>query len=175
LTAALVLNASYEPLGVVALRRAVVLVLAEKAFVVEPGTVTLHSERQNVVAPSVVRLARYVRVPYRHSVPVSRRAVMARDAHTCVYCGARADTLDHVVPRSRGGHHEWTNVVAACARCNHRKGDRLLNEIGWTLARSPLQPTAPLALALGCATVEPRWHQYLGYETDLQHGLAVAG
>lgn len=173
MTAALVLNASYEPLGVVALRRAVVLVLSEKAFVVEAGTVTLHSERQSLLAPSVVRLARYVRVPYRHCVPLSRRAVMARDRHICAYCTRRADTMDHVQPRSRGGRHEWTNVVAACASCNHRKGDRLLSELGWALTSVPVQPTAPVALALSSRTVEPVWHRYLGVGDEVSTGASV--
>jgi 5-methylcytosine-specific restriction endonuclease McrA len=127
----LVLNASYEPLCIVPLRRAVVLVLAEKAVVVEEGETLLRSERLAMNAPTVVRLSRYVRVPYRRAVPLTRRAVLARDGHRCAYCSARADTIDHVLPRSRGGGHIWTNVVAACARCNHRKGDRLLSEMGW--------------------------------------------
>ena len=132
--AALVLNATYEPLCVVPLRRAVVLVLAEKAVVVEAGQTVMHSERLAVAVPTVVRLSRFVRVPYRREVPLTRRAVLDRDAHSCVYCNGRADTIDHVRPRSRGGQHVWTNVVAACARCNHRKGDRLLTEMGWHLA-----------------------------------------
>lgn len=173
----LVLNASYEPLGVVAVRRAVVLVLAHKALVVEAGSVVLHSERQVVVAPSVVRLARYVRVPYRRAVPLSRRAVMARDRHMCAYCAGRADTLDHVQPRSRGGRHEWTNVVAACAPCNHRKGDRLLGELGWRLAAPPREPSAPIALALGWASTEPVWNRYLStwWDESEADGLAFAG
>ena len=93
----------------------------------------MHSERLAVPVPTVVRLAHFVRVPYRREVPLTRRAVLDRDAHDCVYCGTRADTIDHVRPRSRGGAHVWTNVVAACARCNHRKGDRLLSELGWHL------------------------------------------
>ena len=157
----LVLNASYEPLCIVALRRAVVLVLNEKAIVVEAGDVILHSERQQIVAPVVVRLARYVRVPYRRAVPLSRRAVMDRDGHSCAYCPARADTIDHVVPRSRGGRHEWANVVAACARCNHRKGDRLLHEIGWKLGAVPREPTSTVALVLGWASRDPVWDRYL--------------
>lgn len=160
----LVLNASYEPLCVVATRRAVVLVLAEKAFVVEAGEGFLHSATSQIQIPRVVRLARYVRVPYRRQVPLTRRAVLARDAHRCVYCAVRADTIDHVVPRSRGGHNEWTNVVAACARCNHRKGDRLLSEIGWTLPRAPIQPSASVALVLGWAKRDPAWDRYLGYD-----------
>ena len=157
----LVLNASYEPLCIVALRRAVVLVLSEKAVVVEAGEQILHSERQQIAAPAVVRLSRYVRVPYRRTVPLSRRAVMERDAHLCAYCPNRADTIDHVVPRSRGGRHEWTNVVAACARCNHRKGDRLLSEIGWKTAVTPREPTSTVALVLGWASRDPLWDRYL--------------
>lgn len=159
--AALVLNATYEPLCVVPLRRAVVLVLAEKAVVVEAGPQVMHSERLTVPIPSVVRLARYVRVPYRREVPLTRRAVLERDGHSCVYCGVRADTIDHVRPRSRGGLHVWTNVVAACARCNHRKGDRLLHELGWHLAHPPVQPSATVAVVMGWAAREPSWEQYL--------------
>ena len=101
---ALVLNATYEPLCVVPLRRAVVLVLAEKAVVVESGDGVMRSARASMPVPSVVRLSRYVRVPYRREVPLTRRAVLDRDRHACVYCGSRADTIDHVRPRSRGGN-----------------------------------------------------------------------
>ena len=159
--AALVLNATYEPLCVVPLRRAVVLVLAEKALVVEASARVMHSERLAVPIPTVVRLARFVRVPYRRDVPLTRRAVLERDAHTCVYCGVRADTIDHVRPRSRGGQHVWTNVVAACARCNHRKGDRLLGEIGWALPAAPVQPPATVAVVMGWAAREPTWDRWL--------------
>ena len=162
----LVLNATYEPLCVVPLRRAVVLVLAEKAVVVETGDTVLHSARAAVPAPTVVRLARYVRVPYRRDVPLTRRAVLDRDRHTCAYCTARADTIDHVRPRSRGGLHTWTNVVAACARCNHRKGDRLLSELGWHLATPPVQPPPTVAVVMGWARREPAWQQYLGWSTN---------
>jgi 5-methylcytosine-specific restriction endonuclease McrA len=159
--ASLVLNATYEPLCVVPLKRAVVLVLAEKAIVVETGASVVRSEHTSISAPSVVRLSRYVRVPYRREVPMTRRAVLERDEHTCVYCGVRADTIDHVRPRSRGGQHVWTNVVAACARCNHRKGDRLLVELGWHLATPPLQPPATVAVVMGWAKREPTWQRYL--------------
>jgi 5-methylcytosine-specific restriction endonuclease McrA len=162
--AALVLNATYEPLCVVPLRRAVVLVLAEKAVVIEAGGTVMHSERMTITAPSVVRLSRYVRVPYRRDVPLTRRAVLDRDRHECVYCGQRADTIDHVRPRSRGGLHTWTNVVGACARCNHRKGDRLLAEIGWRLSTPPVQPPPTVAVVMGWAKREPSWQQYLSWE-----------
>jgi 5-methylcytosine-specific restriction endonuclease McrA len=166
--AALVLNATYEPLCVVPLRRAVVLVLAEKAIVVEATDRVMHSERLTVPIPTVVRLARFVRVPYRREVPLTRRAVLERDRHACVYCGHRADTIDHVRPRSRGGTHVWTNVVAACARCNHRKGDRLLSELGWHLSPQPVQPPATVAVVMGWTAREPSWEPYLGLPESVE-------
>jgi 5-methylcytosine-specific restriction endonuclease McrA len=163
--AALVLNATYEPLCVVSLRRAVVLVLAEKAVVIEATSDLMHSERLTVPIPTVVRLARFVRVPYRREVPLTRRAVLERDAHRCAYCGIKADTIDHVRPRSRGGAHVWTNVVAACARCNHRKGDRLLAELGWHATVTPVQPPSTVAIVMGWTVREPSWEPYLGLAT----------
>lgn len=169
--AALVLNATYEPLCVVPLRRAVVLVLAEKAVMIESGEIVMHSERLSVPAPTVVRLSHYVRVPYRREVPLTRRAVLERDAYACVYCANRADTIDHVRPRSRGGVHQWSNVVAACARCNHRKGDRLLGELGWHLPAAPAQPPATIAMVMGWAVKHPSWARYLDTGT---RGLEAA-
>jgi 5-methylcytosine-specific restriction endonuclease McrA len=172
--AALVLNATYEPLCVVPLRRAVVLVLAEKAVIVESSNDLMHSERLAVPVPTVVRLSRFVRVPYRRDVPLTRRAVLERDAHACAYCGSKADTIDHVRPRSRGGLHVWTNVVAACARCNHRKGDRLLSEIGWHLRVPPAQPAPTVAVVMGWAAREPSWAQYLGFAATPGQAVAPA-
>jgi 5-methylcytosine-specific restriction endonuclease McrA len=170
MSGALVLNATYEPLCVVPLRRAVVLVLAEKAVVIEAGVGVMRSERRSMPVPTVVRLSRYVRVPYRREVPLTRRAVLDRDRHACVYCDSRADTIDHVRPRSRGGEHSWTNVVAACARCNHRKGDRLLQELGWHLAVPPVQPPATVAVVLGWTKRDPAWGRYLGLEMGIEPG-----
>jgi 5-methylcytosine-specific restriction endonuclease McrA len=161
MSASLVLNATYEPLCVVPLRRAVVLVLAEKAVVVEEADGTLRSERMIITAPSVVRLSRFVRVPYRARVPMSRRGVLNRDGGRCAYCDGRADTIDHVVPRSRGGLHAWENVVAACARCNHRKADRLLAELGWALPFRPAPPVVSGSFAGGHGARLPAWEPYL--------------
>lgn len=167
----LVLNATYEPLCVVPLRRAVLLVLAEKATVIETGDGVLHSERMALPAPSVVRLSHYVRVPYRRGTPLTRHGVFERDRHRCAYCRGRAETLDHVVPKSRGGAHCWDNVVAACQRCNHRKADRLLPEIGWTLRVTPHQPPATVALLVGYAKRDPAWTPYL---TQWSPAIAMA-
>jgi 5-methylcytosine-specific restriction endonuclease McrA len=161
MTTALLLNATYEPLAVVPMRRAVVLVLARKAVVVEHGASELRSERQSIRVPAVIRLTRFVKVPYRRKVPLTRSALLARDFHRCAYCRGTATTMDHVVPRSRGGHHEWTNVVAACSRCNSRKGNRLVHEIGWTLHSSPKEPVVHGWVVIGVARVDPSWTPYL--------------
>jgi 5-methylcytosine-specific restriction endonuclease McrA len=111
--------------------------------------------------PSVVRLRIFVHVPYRRRVAVSRRAVMVRDAHSCQYCGGPADSIDHVVPRSRGGEHTWDNVVAACRTCNVRKRDRLVTESGMRLRRHPRVPTGPAWLIVAGGTVPGEWAPYL--------------
>lgn len=158
---ALLLNATFEPLCVVSARRAVVLVLKEKAEIVERNGAAFRSERQAVPVPSVVRLVHYVRVPYRTRVPLSRRAVFARDRHRCQYCGRSAENLDHVVPRSRGGEHSWENVVASCRGCNAKKEDRSPLEAGLRLRRAPAAPHADLWLIATAGSVDPIWHQYL--------------
>ena len=153
------LNASHQPLGVVAARRAVILVLKDKAEVLVPNGQVFRSERVRIDAPSVLRLRQFVRVPYRHEAPLTRRAVFARDDWTCQYCGAAAENLDHVIPRSRGGTHTWDNVVAACRRCNSRKENRLIEDAGLRLARRPTAPRDGFRLSLG--RLEPEWEPYL--------------
>jgi 5-methylcytosine-specific restriction endonuclease McrA len=171
---ALVLNASYEPLGTVASRRAVILVLGGKADSVHDTPLVLHAERCQVVVPSVVRLRQFVHLPYRRRVALSRRAVMARDGHRCQYCGAHADSIDHVVPRSRGGLHEWDNVVAACRPCNVRKRDRMLTDSGMRLKHPPTVPHGVVWSILAGGTVPDDWHSYLG-ETRLSPVPVAAG
>ena len=161
-SATLLLNATFEPLCVVSSRRAIVLVLADKAVPVDSAADVVHAATLSLAVPVVVRLTRYVRVPYPSSVPLSRRAVFTRDGQTCVYCGGSATSIDHVVPRSRGGTHTWDNVVAACRRCNHTKADRSLAELGWTLPTPPRTPTGAAWRLLGHRTVDPRWREWLG-------------
>lgn len=158
---ALVLNQTYEPLCVVSVRRATILILSAKAVCVTDGDGILHSARESLPLPSVVRLTRFVRVPYRSGIGLSRRAIFARDGGRCAYCTAPAETIDHVTPRSRGGRHAWENVVAACARCNHKKGDRSLAELGWRLHATPAQPKGQAWRVLGHRTPDPRWADWL--------------
>src|SRR6266508_607825 len=160
---ALVLNATYEPLCVVSQRRAVVLVLTARAVCVSDGDGLLHSERRVIPVPSVIRLNRYVRVPYRAHVGLTRRAVFARDRWRCSYCRGPAETIDHVMPRSRGGEHIWENVVAACARCNHVKGSRPPAELGWRLHEIPAAPKGAAWRILGHRAPDPRWMDWLGW------------
>jgi 5-methylcytosine-specific restriction endonuclease McrA len=156
---ALVLNATDVPLAVLSARRAVVLVLKEKADVVASNGAIFRSEHVHIDAPSVVRLRHFVKVPYRPHAPLTRRAVFARDAWACQYCGSGAENLDHVVPRSRGGLHVWENVVAACRRCNAKKMDRTPQEAGFHLARQPFAPSDGFRLTLGF--LEPGWEPFL--------------
>jgi len=161
----LLLNATFEPLTALPLRRAVVLLVCDKAELVhgDPGGLVLHSAAASVVVPSVIRLRSYVYVPYRARVPLTRAALMHRDRYRCAYCGSRAETIDHVVPRSRGGLHTWENCVASCARCNHRKADRLLSELGWRLRTVPTAPRGPhWRLLATVVDADPQWLPYLG-------------
>jgi 5-methylcytosine-specific restriction endonuclease McrA len=156
-----VLNAGYEPLGVVSVRRAAILILSSKAVCVADGDGVLHSAREILPVPLVVRLTRHVRVPYRPHVGLSRRAIFARDGGRCAYCAGPAETIDHVVPRSKGGRHTWENVVAACAKCNHTKGDRTVAELGWRLHVAPAPPRGIAWRVLGHRTPDPRWADWL--------------
>jgi 5-methylcytosine-specific restriction endonuclease McrA len=158
----LLLNATYEPLCVVSSRRAVVLVLTEKAVSVESGDGVLQGVTRAIPVPSVVRLTRFVRVPYRIQVPLTRRAVFARDGGRCAYCSAPATSIDHVIPRSRGGQHVWENVVASCGRCNHTKADRHVAELGWKMRVVPQAPNGIAWRVLGTRPPDPRWTNYLG-------------
>jgi 5-methylcytosine-specific restriction endonuclease McrA len=158
---ALVLNVTYEPLSVVAGRRAAVLVLSDKADIVHESGLTLHSERLVIDVPSVILLRQLVRVPYDRHVPLSRRAVFVRDQHECQYCSGPAETLDHVIPRSRGGAHTWDNVVAACRRCNLRKSDRLLEQTQMVLRRRPTVARRYTWIITSVGAVPEAWEQYL--------------
>ena len=158
---ALVLNATYEPLSVVPCRRAACLVLTDKADVIEHDGTLLRAESITVPNPLVIRLRYVVKVPYHRRTALSRRAVFARDDHRCQYCGAVADSIDHVMPRSRGGLHVWENVAAACRRCNLDKRDRTPDEAGMRLARPPLAPRELTWVTISVGRVPEAWKPYL--------------
>jgi 5-methylcytosine-specific restriction endonuclease McrA len=159
----LVLNASYEPLNVTSVRRAHVLVFKGKAEVLEELDQHLHSASDTYPWPHVIRLVTYVHVPRAVQRKISRRALFARDGWKCVYCGHNGGrlTLDHVVPRSRGGESVWENVVTSCAPCNLRKGDRLPHEVSMVLHRQPRPPQPVLFIRLAAPKIPTGWMQYL--------------
>ena len=159
----LVLNATYEPINVCTVRRAVVLLLKERAELVERGLSELHSETSTLARPVVIRLVTYVNVPRdAHRRKITRRAVFARDSWTCQYCGSRSNlTVDHVIPRSKGGSSTWENIVASCAPCNRRKGDRLPRQAGMHPRRAPRTPRAEIFIHVASPTIPTAWLQYL--------------
>jgi len=165
LSRVLVLNATFEPLHVVSVRRAIILLLKEKAEVVEATEARLRAEHISLPVPSVIRLVTYVRLPYRMALPATRRTVLARDNYTCQYCGATPGkaklTVDHVVPRSRGGDGGWDNVVTACLRCNQRKGDRTPEEARMPLLSKPTRPRYVALVLLRQGHASESWMKYV--------------
>jgi 5-methylcytosine-specific restriction endonuclease McrA len=165
MSSVLVLNATYEPLNVVSLRRAVVLLLKEKAEILEAADKRIRAERLSLPMPLVIRLVYYVRVPRRVSVPCTRRTVMIRDSYTCQYCGAtppRSElTIDHVVPKVRGGKTIWENVVCACRRCNLHKGSRTLQGANMTLRSTPSRPRYLAMVLFSQVSSRQAWSKYI--------------
>ncbi|MBI3537687.1 MAG: HNH endonuclease [Chloroflexi bacterium] len=165
MNAVLVLNATYEPLNIVSVKRAIVLLLKDKAEIVEAAQQKIRAERIAIDMPLVIRLVVFVPVPRRLPLPLSRRTVLARDIFTCQYCGRRPIkqelTIDHVTPRSRGGTTTWENVVTACAPCNRRKGDRSPEEANMALLSKPTRPRFLAIVLLGEAKAHLAWRKYL--------------
>ncbi len=161
----LVLNASYEPLNIVSVKRAIVLLLKEKAELVEAAKAQVRAERLVLNWPLVIRLVTYVPLPRRLPLPLSRRTVLARDLYTCQYCGEQPGrtelTVDHILPRSRGGLTTWDNVVAACGPCNRRKGNRTPEEAGMKLLSEPTRPRFVAVVLLGESHAHEVWQKYL--------------
>lgn len=165
----LVLNASYEPINICGARRALVLVLKGVAKTEEEHGLTLHAQRSRMAMPSVIRLLEYRRIPHQTRA-LSRKNILLRDRNTCQYCSivlASGElTLDHVVPRSRGGSSTWENLVACCHPCNRRKGNRLLHELDdMQLLKEPrsfsLHTSRQIMRMLGRG--DDRWRKYLFY------------
>jgi 5-methylcytosine-specific restriction endonuclease McrA len=160
----LVLNASYEPINVCTVRRAAVLLLKNRAEILEHGDWALHAENFTLARPVVIRLLTYVRIPRdAHRRKITRRAVFARDRWTCQYCGHERGklTVDHVIPRSKGGSSTWDNIVTCCAPCNRRKGDRLPGHANMVPSRSPKAPSPTIFIHVAAQTIPAAWEQYL--------------
>jgi 5-methylcytosine-specific restriction endonuclease McrA len=146
----LVLNANYEPLNVCTTRRALGLMFSEKATLVQNGRGYIQGVSQKFPAPSIIRLSNMIRRP-RPIVKLTKAEVFRRDKYTCQYCGKKTSTLtiDHVIPRSKGGSHTWENLVAACPSCNHRKGGRTAQQANMKLLSVPKAPSASALYIFG--------------------------
>ena len=158
----LVLNASYEPLNITSWRRAAVLLIKGKAEQVEDNGKFIYS---GFPFPTVIRLRHFVRVPYKE-IPLTRRNILHRDGHGCQYCGYTGDdlTLDHVMPRSRGGGETWENMVTACVRCNVRKGNRTPQEAKMPLYHQPRKPYSSLYFEVSKhlkSGLHQEWQKYI--------------
>jgi 5-methylcytosine-specific restriction endonuclease McrA len=181
-TGVLVLNQNYEPLNVCNVRRAIVLVFDGKAEILETHAGFMSSPSRSFPSPSVIRMVYLIRRP-RPRVKLTRREVFLRDHYTCQYCGRQSNelTIDHVIPKSKGGGHAWDNLVSACKPCNHRKGGKSLADTRMTLRTSPREPRAGayymIERRLDAATVDS-WYKFLpGFEPigpvpTLKHGLS---
>jgi len=159
----LVLNANFEPINICDMRRALGLMLANKAALVVNGRGEVHTVNRTYPRPSVIRLQMMIQRPRAH-VKLTRREVLRRDHFTCQYCGKHTPdlTIDHVIPRHVGGPHAWTNVVAACASCNHRKGGRNVEDAGMRLLRQPKEPPSSARYIFGRNLDQNHeWEQFL--------------
>jgi len=161
----LVLNTTYEPLNVCSVRRALVLLFKGKAEVLEQSGAAFRSERATYELPHVIRLQSYVHVPRRAAASrISRRAVFARDRHRCQYCGSeRHLTVDHVVPRCKGGPDTWDNLVTSCAPCNRKKGDRPPHLAGLRLMHKPRPPEPASFVFMHVDHIHESWRPYLSF------------
>ncbi len=157
----LVLNASYEPLNICTWRRAVVLLMKGKAEQIEHNGKLIYT---NLPVPTVIRLRSYVKIPYKE-ISLSRRNLLHRDGYTCQYCGDRRHdlTIDHIIPRSKGGTDSWENVVAACLKCNVKKGDRTPKEANMALSTTPRRPPSHVYFEISkhAASGEFSWKKYV--------------
>ncbi|MBI9051044.1 MAG: HNH endonuclease [Anaerolineaceae bacterium] len=146
----LVLNANYEPINICNYRRAIGLILSDKAIMIENGRGTIHTARTSLQLPSVIRLQKMIRRP-RPTICFSRTEIFRRDNFTCQYCGrkTRRLTIDHIIPRSRGGSNTWENVVTSCPVCNHRKGGKLLEETNMRLVKPIKAPPNTIEYIFG--------------------------
>jgi 5-methylcytosine-specific restriction endonuclease McrA len=168
----LVLNHNFEPLNICGIRRGIVLVLMEKAEVIRYSEGMVHSVETHFPVPSVVRLHENIRRPVPR-LKLSRKAVLARDDYTCVYCGSKSNlTIDHVFPRHRGGETTWENVVCCCLKCNNKKGSRTPQECGMRLPRAPYKPKYVPYISFPrfvSAIRRPEWREFLeGYGKGLE-------
>lgn len=163
----LILNQDYSAFALCSIQKAFILLYLEKAEMVHKSEAGwLRSISQSYPIPSIIRLQRYIHVPYK-GISLSRHNVMKRDAYQCLYCGSTKNlTLDHMIPKSRGGDSSWTNLVTACMRCNTKKGDRTPEEAGLKLKENPRKPSLVAFLAANAGSFDQTWAMYLSVKKN---------
>lgn len=160
----LVLNASFEPLGIISASRALNKVLSGKATAVDNSSKVFRAEHTEMFVPYVIQMNYMVNRKRHGRLGFSRRGVLVRDNYKCAYCGKSADTIDHVIPRSRGGENSYKNCVAACYKCNNKKSDRMIEDIGWKLNFTPYEPSPYSMLLLKASKASEAgqvWSKYV--------------
>lgn len=165
----LVLSSSYEAINICSAKRALIMIFKGVAQMVEQNGRVVHSPSISIEVPEVIKLNRYIRLPYK-DITFCKKNVFLRDNHTCQYCGKKVSssdlTVDHVIPISKGGRDYWENVVTACAKCNHKKGDQLPEDIDLFPARRPKKPSSAtyLHLVRHLGQKKEKWRKYLFFE-----------
>jgi 5-methylcytosine-specific restriction endonuclease McrA len=160
----LVLNQSYEPISICSVKKAIHLLLLTKAELVAPKNgLQLHSVNFRIPLPSIIRLSRYIKIPYK-KIELSRKNILRRDGYRCQYCGTTTGnlTVDHIIPKSRGGADTWENLVTACISCNNKKGNRTPEEAGMKLIARPRKPNHIIFIKnfVG-SSIDSQWKPYL--------------
>ncbi len=158
----LILNSTFQPLSVASAKRSISLLLAKKINVIKESKFEIRSENKIIKIPKVALLTYYVKAPYSRRVALNRSNIFIRDFYTCQYCGNNAESIDHVIPKSKGGEHEWSNVVACCKKCNLTKADKLLNQSILKLKKFPIKPEGNfwIKTIIG-SNPDPEWNEYL--------------
>ncbi len=158
----LILNSTFQPLSVASAKRSVSLLLSNKINVIKKSKLEIRSENKIINIPKVALLTYYVKAPYARRVALNRSNIFIRDFNTCQYCGNIAESIDHIIPKSKGGLHEWSNVVACCKKCNLVKADKLLNHTILKLKNFPTKPEGNfwIKTIIG-SSPDPEWKEYL--------------
>ena len=158
----LVLNSTFRPLSVVHPKRCISLLIRDKVMPIVDSSIIFHSEKDSFHIPKVVILKYYVKAPYGRRIALNKENIFIRDNYICQYCSSNAESIDHIVPKSRGGLHEWNNIVACCKMCNLKKADKLLHETHLSLLKIPRLPSENFWIkAILNSSPDPAWKKYL--------------
>ena len=158
----LILNSTYQPLSVVPFNRAISLLINKKINSINDSEIIFKSENKRIALPNVALLNYFVNAPYSRRVALNKENIFIRDFYTCQYCGSQAESVDHIIPKSKGGEHIWDNVVACCKRCNLIKVDKDLTDTRLKLKRNPQRPVGAFWIkTIVGSNPDPSWEEYL--------------